>query len=89
MTATECVRAYTDLAQQAFTPKRTTILPASPAGAYSAKALELAIAKAVRTYCVVPECAALRNSGRSTVETCPHGDLEFEDKTCTKTYVSG
>ncbi|KAK0638483.1 acyl transferase/acyl hydrolase/lysophospholipase [Cercophora newfieldiana] len=87
MTATECVRAYTELAQQAFTPKKTTILPASPAGAYSAKALESAIMKAVRTYCVVPECSAKREKGQRTTETCPHSNLEFEDKTCTKTVV--
>ena len=87
MTVEECIRAYKEVAQQAFTPKRTTVLPFSPAGAYSAKALESAIKETVRTFCVASECATRRSNGHSTADTCPHSELEFRDTSCTKTYV--
>lgn len=89
MTVAECIRAYKEVAQQAFTPKRTTIFPASPAGAYSAKALESAIKKTVRKFCAASECATRRSEGHSTADTCPHSELEFCDPSCTKTYVPG
>src|SRR5437773_6666845 len=86
MTVDECIRAYKEVAQQAFTPKRTTILPVSPAGAFSAKALESAIKTTVKKSCVEPECAARRSQGFPTTETCPHSEMEFRDGLCTKTY---
>ncbi len=89
MTVDECIRAYREVAQEAFTPKKTTFLPVSPAGAYSAKALESAIKKTVRAFCVMPECAAQRSQGLSSKEACQHGDLEFGSTACTKTYGSG
>jgi len=89
MTVEECIRAYREVAQQAFTPKRTTIFPASPAGYYSAKALESAIKKTVRAFCVAPECATWRSKGYPTAETCPHSELEFRDTSCTKTLGPG
>lgn len=88
MTVDECIQAYKEVAQQAFTPKRTTFLPASPAGAFSAKALEAAIKMMLRKFCVESECAARRSQGLSTTETCLHSDVAYRDKTCTKTYGS-
>ncbi|KAK0622756.1 acyl transferase/acyl hydrolase/lysophospholipase [Immersiella caudata] len=86
MTVEECIRAYKEVAQQAFTPKKTTIFPASPAGAYSANALVSAIKKTVRTFCVASECVGRRGKGHSTAHTCPHSELEFRDALCTKTH---
>lgn len=87
MTVDQCIRAYRNVAEKAFTPKRSSILPLSPSGAFSAKALEDAIKQTVREYCVEPECVARRKKGEFTVDTCPHSDLVFRDATCTKTYV--
>lgn len=88
MTVDECVQAYRDIAQQAFTPKRHKILPASPTGAYSAQALESAIKKMARTFCPEPACVASRQRGSPTTGTCPHSEkLEFRDTARTKTYV--
>jgi hypothetical protein len=86
MTVDECIRAYREVAQQAFTPKRSTIFPAAPTGAFSAKALESAIKKTVRKFCVESECAARRSQDLSTTETCPHSEMEFRDRLCAKTY---
>ena len=86
MTVDECIQAYKEVAQQAFTPKRTTFLPASPAGAFSAKAFEAAIKKMVKKFCVEAECAARRRQGLLTTETCPHSDVGYRDRSCTKTY---
>ncbi|KAK4139118.1 kinase subdomain-containing protein, partial [Dichotomopilus funicola] len=87
MSVDECIRAYKKVAQQAFTPKRTTIFPASPSGAFSAKALEEAIKQTVRDFCSQPECIARRMHGTTTAETCPHGEMAFRDGSCTKTVV--
>lgn len=87
MSVDECIRAYKKVAQQAFTPKRTTIFPASPSGAFSAKALEGAIKQTVRDFCSQPECIARRMYGTTTAETCPHGEMAFRDESCTKTCV--
>lgn len=88
MTVDECIQAYKEVARQAFTPKRTTFLPASPAGAFSAKALEAAIKMMLRKFCVESECAARRSQGLSTTETCLHSDVAYRDTSCTKTYGS-
>jgi len=87
MTVDECIRAYKEVAQEAFTPKRSTVLPGSPTGSFSTKVLEAAIKKMVRKFCVESECAARRNQGLPTTETCPHSDVEYRDKSCTKTYA--
>ena len=88
MTVDECIRAYRRVAEQAFTPKRTvSILPAPPRGAFSAQALEAAIKQIVREYCTDEECVVCRRQGHPTTDTCPHSDLAFRDKSCTKTYV--
>ena len=89
MTVDECIQAYGKVAQQAFTPKRTNILPASPTGAFSAKALEAAIKQTVREFCVESECVARRSRGLSTAETCPHSEMEFRDRSCARTYAPG
>jgi hypothetical protein len=83
----ECIRAYKTVAQQAFTPKKTRLLPASPSGAFSAKALEAATKQTVRDFCVQPECVARRAQGRRAPEACPHGETAFRDGSCTKTCV--
>ncbi|KAJ9130190.1 Acyl transferase/acyl hydrolase/lysophospholipase [Pleurostoma richardsiae] len=87
MTVDACIRAYRKVAQQAFTPKKAKIIPASPSGAFSAKALEAAIRQTVREFCVETACAARRAQGFSTAETCPHGEMEFRETSCTKTAV--
>ncbi|KAK3942097.1 hypothetical protein QBC46DRAFT_457725 [Diplogelasinospora grovesii] len=75
------------VAQQAFTPKRTTILPASPSGAFSAKALEAAIKQTVRDFYVQPECVARRAQGLTPPEACLYSEMAFRDRSCTKTVV--
>lgn len=87
MTVDECIAAYRNVAEQAFTPKRTSIIPSAPTGAFSAKALEAAIKRTVREFCVETECVERRMQGQTAVEPCPHSDIEFRDGTCTKTYV--
>jgi hypothetical protein len=87
MTVDECIRAYRMVAQLAFTPKRTSILPGPPTGAFSAKALEAAIKQVIREYCVESECVSRRFQDRSTVGTCPHSEMIYRDASCTKTYV--
>jgi hypothetical protein len=87
MTVDECIRAYKKVAQQAFTLKRTSILPARPTGAFSAKALEAAIKQTIKEFCVEPQCVTRRSQGESTTEACPHSEKGFRDGSCTKTYV--
>ncbi|KAK2879471.1 hypothetical protein FQN49_000855 [Arthroderma sp. PD_2] len=87
MTVDQCIRAYKRVAQQAFTPKWSSFLPVRASGVFSAKALEAAIKKMVREYCVEAECVARRGQGHSTIETCQHSDMAFQDKKCTKTVV--
>ncbi|KAL1994732.1 hypothetical protein VTN49DRAFT_919 [Thermomyces lanuginosus] len=87
MTVGECIQAYRNVAQQAFTSKRTAILPGRPSGAFSATALEEAIKQTIREYCVEPECVSRRNQGQQTIEACKHSDMLFRDPTCTKTAV--
>ena len=89
MTVDECIRAYRSVAQQAFTPKRTSILPAAPRGAFSAGALESAIKQTVKEFCMESECVNRRSAGLTTVGTCPHSEKEFRHGACTKTYVLG
>lgn len=87
MSVDECIRAYKKVAQQAFTPKKRRIIPASPSGAFSAKALEAAIRQTVRDFCAQPECVARRAQEATTSGTCPHGEMAFRDGSCIKTYV--
>lgn len=87
MTIDECIRAYKKVAQQAFTPKRTSIFPASPSGAFSATQLTAAIKQTIQDHCVDPRCVEQRNQGRPMIETCPHEEMHFRDGSCTKTYV--
>lgn len=56
MSAGECLAAYTEVAQQAFTPAQGGFrLPAAPAGAFSGDALKKAIQKIVERYTGDPE----------------------------------
>ncbi|KAJ5649352.1 uncharacterized protein N7484_003075 [Penicillium longicatenatum] len=87
LTVDECIRAYRKVAQQAFTRKWTSILPASPSGAFSAQALEEAIKQTVREFCTDGECVTRRRQGSPTTGTCPHSNLAFRDQACTKTVV--
>jgi hypothetical protein len=64
-------------------------LPASPTGAFSAKALEAAIKQTVRGFCVESECVTRRSRGLSTAGTCPHSEMEFRDRSCARTYAPG
>lgn len=83
MTVDECIQAYRQVAQQAFTPKRIAIFPARPKGAFSAQALEDAIKQIVREYCTEEECARRRREGARA--SCQHSDLPFREQSCTKT----
>ncbi|KAH7162472.1 acyl transferase/acyl hydrolase/lysophospholipase [Dactylonectria estremocensis] len=87
MTVDECIHAYKKVAQQAFTPKRTAIFPASPSGAFSATQLENAIRQTIRDHCVQPECVEQNKRGTTPAETCSHDDVHFRDSSCTKTVV--
>ncbi|KAL0938197.1 phosphorylase superfamily protein [Colletotrichum truncatum] len=87
MTVDECIREYRDVAQKAFTPKRKSILPASPSGVFSATALENAIKSTCRKFCPEEVCAARRQQSKPRTGTCPHGEMKFRDGTCTKTVV--
>jgi hypothetical protein len=86
MTVDECIRAYKKVAQQAFTLKRTSILPARPTGAFSAKALEAAIKETIEEFCIEPQCVSRRSPGQSTAGACPHSEIGFRNELCTKTY---
>ncbi|KAK1973898.1 acyl transferase/acyl hydrolase/lysophospholipase, partial [Colletotrichum cereale] len=87
MTVDECIREYREVAQKAFTPKRTTIFLASPKGAFSATALEEAVQNTSRKFCIATDCADQRRRGIATDRACPHRDLELRDPGCTKTAV--
>ncbi|KAK5655883.1 hypothetical protein OQA88_5422 [Cercophora sp. LCS_1] len=92
MTVDQCLKAYTDVAEQAFTRKKHK-LPVSSTGIFSATALEEAIKKAVMKFCNHPNCVARRSqqegppANTPASETCPHSDLAFRDTACTKTAV--
>ncbi|KAI0544963.1 acyl transferase/acyl hydrolase/lysophospholipase [Xylaria curta] len=87
MTVDQCIQAYDRVAQTAFTPKRTSIIPGSPKGAYSAQALEGAIKQTIKEFCVESPCIDQRRQGRSTVDSCPHENAGFRSTSCTKTAV--
>ncbi|KAI1460122.1 acyl transferase/acyl hydrolase/lysophospholipase [Annulohypoxylon moriforme] len=86
MTVDECIRSYDRVAKAAFTPKAGCKL-ISAKGTYSAKALEKAIKEIVKEFCTEESCIARRSHGHSSVETCPHNDIELRDLSCTKTAV--
>ncbi|KXH59138.1 phosphorylase superfamily protein, partial [Colletotrichum salicis] len=86
MTVNECILQYREVAQKAFTPKRTTLLPASTKGAFSATALEEAIKTTCKKFCTSLDCVHRRQVGNTPNGTCSH-DMEFRDDTCTKTVV--
>ncbi|KAI7764856.1 hypothetical protein LZL87_013839 [Fusarium oxysporum] len=87
MTVDECIRAYKKVAQQAFTPKRRSIFPAPPSGAFSATQLESAIKGTIREHCVNPQCVERRRRDTMASEACMHEEMEFRDASCTKTVV--
>lgn len=89
MTVDECIKAYKEVAQQAFTPKRNfpLALPARPSGAFSATQLQAAIKRTVREYCGDAECVEERRRTGSTSETCQHEEMPFRNGQCIKTYV--
>ncbi|KAI1638581.1 acyl transferase/acyl hydrolase/lysophospholipase [Biscogniauxia mediterranea] len=79
MAVDDCIRVYRNVAQKAFTPKLRFPFPCSPGGAYSAKALEMAIKEVIRTQCKDMRCAVEKK--------CSHEDAPFRDNTCVKTVV--
>ncbi|KAL2887644.1 FabD/lysophospholipase-like protein [Ceratocystis lukuohia] len=87
MTVDQCIRAYRELIEVAFTPKRRRFFPASPSSAFSAKKLEHAIKKIVREYCTMPSCMEHRQAGNSTTDFCQHENQELHDDPYTKTVV--
>lgn len=58
MTVDECIYVYRKMAERAFILKRTTLLPASLSGAFSARALEVAICDTIKEFYLIAECVA-------------------------------
>lgn len=87
MTVDNCLIAYREVAEKAFTPKKKNFLPGPPKGAFSARRLEDAIKETVQKFCTDGECVNRRHQGHLTTATCPHSDLAFRDQKCTKTWV--
>lgn len=81
----KCIRAYKKVTQQAFTPKRTTIFPISPSGAFSTKALEGAIKQIVRDFYSQPEYIARYIYSTIMAETYLYKEMAFYDRSYTKT----
>ncbi|KAL1976590.1 hypothetical protein VTN31DRAFT_2872 [Thermomyces dupontii] len=71
-----------------FTSMSTPDVLISSSSMFSARCLEDAMKLIVKTFCVEAECKSRRQRGQSTARTCPHENMLFRDKTCTKTYVS-
>ena len=76
MSVDQCLRAYKKMAEKAFSLKWGVHLPASPSGAFSARALEEANKVVIREQCQDERC---KSSG------CQHGGSVFIDKECCKT----
>ena len=88
MTVGACIEAYKRVAAQAFTPKSCRFFPASPRGAFSAKALESAMKQIIRENCVEKECRERRSQGSPTGQTCCHDELPFyKESAAAKTYA--
>ncbi len=86
MSVHDCIQAYKRVSRKAFTRKLTSVLPLSPSGAYSAKALKAVIKQVLREFCNQPECKKRRDAGGDlSAESCQHSDVAFHDPNCTKT----
>ncbi|KAL1993077.1 hypothetical protein VTN49DRAFT_3834 [Thermomyces lanuginosus] len=70
-----------------LTSRSNLDVPSSSSPAFSAMTLENAMKSIIRSFCADPECKNRRDQGHSTAGTCPHEDMLFRDKTCTKTVV--
>lgn len=70
-----------------FTTRSTLDILASSSPMFSAVCLENAVKLVIKSFCVEAECKSRREKGLSTAGTCPHENMLFRDKTCTKTYV--
>ncbi|KAL1978248.1 hypothetical protein VTN31DRAFT_1107 [Thermomyces dupontii] len=70
-----------------FTSKSISDVRISSSSMFSARCLEDAMKLIVKTFCVEAECKSRRQRGKSTARTCPHENMLFRDKTCTKTVV--
>ncbi|KAI0164298.1 FabD/lysophospholipase-like protein [Hypoxylon sp. FL1284] len=80
MTVEDCIEAYRNLAERAFTPKRRLLsVPVSPKGAYSALELERAMKEVVKNQCKDEKCF--------DSQTCSHGNEPFCNDSCVKTVV--
>ena len=66
----------------------TLDIPTSSSPLFSAVRLENAMKSVIRSFCVEAECKSRRDQGQSTAGLCPHEDMLFRDKTCTRTYAS-
>ena len=75
MSVDAAIRAYKDVGQKAFTPKRQFSLPAPPKGLYSAIALEEAIKKVIKEQCQEQGCAGAPDKSL----TCRHDGKLFRD----------
>ncbi|KAL1992613.1 hypothetical protein VTN49DRAFT_4645 [Thermomyces lanuginosus] len=89
MTIDDCIKEYREFARQAFTPKSwpKSASTATLESTFSAKRLEGAIKSMIRKFCPEEECKSRRKRNLSTTQTCPHENMRFRDKTCTKTVV--
>lgn len=90
MSVNECIQEYRDFARQAFSRKSMRIFSSNAqfGPVLSAGNLESAMKLIIRKHCVEEGCRKRREKNQSTVQTCPHENALFQDRTCTKTYVS-
>ncbi|KAL1994652.1 hypothetical protein VTN49DRAFT_2122 [Thermomyces lanuginosus] len=89
MTVDECIKEYRDLAKRAFTPKTMwkSILSSPFGSIFSAEHLEDAVKSTTRRFCMEEECKVRPSEDPSAAQTCPHDNILFLDKTCTRTVV--
>ncbi|KAL1997361.1 hypothetical protein VTN49DRAFT_3963 [Thermomyces lanuginosus] len=89
MSVNECIQEYRDFARQAFSRKSMRIFSSNAqfGPVLSAGNLESAMKLIIRKHCVEEGCRKRREKNQSTVQTCPHENALFQDRTCTKTVV--
>ncbi|KFA75735.1 hypothetical protein S40288_04987 [Stachybotrys chartarum IBT 40288] len=86
MRVDECIQAYEEVAEQAFSA-RPFYVPGLSSSKYSSTSLEKAFDHVVRQYCDDAVCKKQRNKGKAVVDNCPHSGMQLRNAACTKTAV--
>ncbi|KFA55131.1 hypothetical protein S40293_08680 [Stachybotrys chartarum IBT 40293] len=86
MRVDECIQAYEEVAEQAFSA-RPFYVPGLSSSKYSSTSLEKAFDHVVRQYCDDAICKKQRNKGKAVVDNCPHSGMQLRNAACTKTAV--